>query len=246
MKRIIALVVVGVAVSAYAYTPQYLEEVKGRCTFAGAINDDCVAFFTEAVVGKNPLGVRNNLVDTLRECFADAQAFENHKYDHRKAAMDVFALREASDATVDNKYAAACIAATSAVRGEAWMNAAKTAAFYAQLKAQVQQTFEAKCGTRADLTSDQNPTVVLYSKPKKSGVFFEGTDGDGTKISIACTGVMTAKNAAGKSVKIQPKTMTAVRAHQAKACVAACETTDSLCVGHVDGMCEAHCERQCK
>ncbi len=251
MRTIIIIAIVLSASVAVAYTPQYLEQKKQECTFAGEVNQGCVDLFTEVVSGDNPLRIKRDLEDTLRTCFRNASDFEKRHADTFAVAAELLARQDKQDPAVANKYVTACLDATSAVRGGTeWMTAAKYQAFIADLADSVRQQFSEKCGVRAQLSTRGVATIVLMGKPSKHGVFYKGGDSGGGTMTIDCAGVIVGKTAAGKSYRVAPKSQAEVNAARSKTCVQGCEMTDTVAcdpsTGHVSAACEMLCKRQCE
>jgi hypothetical protein len=251
MPRWLALAVCCSAVAALAYSPQYLEDKKKECTFLGTVDQACVDLYTDIVAGSNAEHIDRSIVDRLRTCFDQAAGFERKLQDHSEAAVELLVRQSANEPEATNRYVAGCIDVTARLRGPAWLTAARQQAVYAALKAEVNRSFEEKCGLRGDLASGDPPSLVLWSKPKKSSVFYEGLDAAGGKLTVLCNGVVQGKTKQGKAWKVAARNIGEVREAQARGCRSNCEMNDSMCVesfrrGRVTPKCVAYCKEKCQ
>ncbi len=237
-----------------SYSPQYAEQVKGRCTVQGKTSALCVEFYLDTVVGPNKLGVDRRIEDDLRSCFADAKrdAESGAGSSSGHYAEKLLRAREAGDPAASHKVVEECLRVTAEVLGEEWRTSAMMAAFKDKVARALRDDFEKKCGAGARAAVDKNAevlTVVAYAKSTSKTVAFQGTDPSGGSVSVLCSGEVVGKTKDGKAFRRTPRMADDVRNAQNRACLASCRSSPSnaACVeGYRRGKTTPYCESVCK
>jgi hypothetical protein len=228
---------------------------RRSCTFGGKVSDPCVAFHQDVLYGHNPEKVSRSAQDAIQACFADAESFESRPASRGNEPHNAQALllrpAESNEPGFDSAYAKECIRLTAEQRGKEWLQDATRAALYAQVRRSVGQDFQAKCGVRAQLTSEGDPpSVALYGRAKSSKVFATQSDAYGNKLVVKCSGVVEARNASGKLVTRAPQSANRLLASRNASCTNNCQMTAPICRegfrrGHVTPECEEFCREKC-
>lgn len=235
-------------------SPAYVADVRVRCTTGGKTSELCVEYFVDVVAGANKNGVDRSVDDDIRGCFRDAK---QHELTGPSSSSGFYAEKllragEGGDARAKNKFVDECVRVTALQLGEEWRTSAMMGAFRDRVGRALRDDVEKTCGAGARAAVYKKAdvlTVVAYAKSANKTVVFQGTDPEGSAISVLCNGYVVGKTKDGKPINRAPLMADDLRSAETKACVNSCRSSASnaACVeGYRRGKTTPYCDSVCK